>query len=57
MVKADGTIFLIAGGATVFVVGDDKRKVLIGVGGTGVDAQIELGNPFRSLRNDIVFET
>ena len=54
VVEANSTIFLIVGSTTVLVVAEDECEVLIGVGGVGVDVQVEQSVPDTTLINLIV---
>ena len=54
VVEANSTIFLIVGSTAVLVVAEDECEVLIGVGGVGVDVQVEQSVPDTTLINLIV---
>ena len=54
IVIADSTILCIVSCATVLIVTDDHSEVLVGIRGSGVDVQVELGHPLAALGNLII---
>ena len=54
VVITDGTIFLVVAGATILVVAENECKVLVGVGGIGIDVQIENRVPSLAIGNLII---
>ena len=54
MVEADSTVLLIVNGSTVFVITDDKSKVLICICCVRIDAEVELCVPGLTVSNLII---